>query len=247
MMIQTYLESSNIISPIGWDSEENLQSVLSLRSGIRICSDRNLSPYDLPIAQLDWNEVSRRFSALAGASDKTFTRFEKIGILSVSSALLNSGVDPADPDTVFILSSTKGNVDLLDHPGEFEKERLYLWKSAELIARFFGNNSKPVVISNACISGVLAMLTGRKLIASGRYKHAIVLGSDLVSKFIISGFQSFMSLSDQACKPFDIDRKGLSLGEAAATVILSAQQGKIELVSGATSTVSDRNKCWVHF
>lgn len=234
-MIQTYLESSNIISPIGWDSEENLQSVLSLRSGIRICSDRSLSPLDLPIARLDWDEVSRRFSTLAGASDKTFTRFEKIGILSVSSALLNSGVDPADPDTVFILSSTKGNVDLLDHMGEFEKERLYLWKSAELIARFFGNNSKPVVISNACISGVLAMLTGRKLIASGKYKHAIVLGSDLVSKFIISGFQSFMSLSDQACKPFDIDRKGLSLGEAAATVILSIQQGKVELVSGATS------------
>ena len=44
-------------------------------------------------------------------------------------------------------------------------------------------------------------------------------GSDVQSRFIISGFQSFKALSDEACRPFDKDRRGLNLGEAAATII----------------------------
>ncbi|MCP4311173.1 MAG: beta-ketoacyl synthase [Bacteroidetes bacterium] len=236
MMIQTYLENSNIISPAGWDSGENLESVLSGRSGIGISSDRGLSPVDLPLARLDWDEVEKRFKSLPGTSEAVqFTRFEMLGILSVDDALKESAVDPADPETAFILSTTKGNVELMENPGAFEPERLFLWKSAELIARFSGIKSRPLVVSNACISGVSAMLTGRALIASGRYKHAIVLGADLLSRFIISGFQSFMSLSDEPCKPFDNQRNGLTLGEAAATIIISAQHGMVELVSGTTS------------
>lgn len=235
-MKNTYLENSNIISPLGWDSPENFRSVQALRGGIKYCSDRSLSPVDLPLALLNWDEVIARFAALPGAeAGEELSRFEKIGILSVHNALEASGVDPAHPSTVFVLSSTKGNVDLLNDPEQKEKERLYLWNSAEQIASFFGNKNKPVVISNACISGVAAMLTASRLIAQGKYKYAIVLGADLVSKFIVSGFQSFMSLSDEACRPFDSERKGLTLGEAAATVILSSEHGRVELVSGATS------------
>lgn len=235
-MMKAYLENSNIISPLGWNRRENLVSVRELRGGLKISSDRNMSPADLPLALINREELSERFAALSGREqNKTYTRFEKTGILSISDALAGSGVDPTHPDTIFILSSTKGNVDLLENPGQFGNERLFIWKSAELIAAYFANPNRPVVISNACISGVAAMLTARRLIAAGRYKHAIVLGADLVSRFIVSGFQSFMSLSDQACKPFDSERNGLSLGEAAATVILSSEHGKIELVSGATS------------
>jgi len=234
--MKTYLENSNIISPLGWNSQDNFRSVQALRGGIKFCSDRSLSPIGLPLALLNWDEVSVRFAALHEAGDRErYTRFEKIGILSVHNALEASGVDPAHPSTVFVLSSTKGNVDLLNNPEPKLKERLYIWKSAEKIARFFGNTNIPVVISNACISGVAAMLTASRLIARGKYKHAIVLGADLVSKFIVSGFQSFLSLSDEACRPFDSERQGLSLGEAAATVVLSSEHGHVELVSGATS------------
>jgi len=236
MNIKTYLENSNIISPLGWDSIENLQSVLEGRVGIRISDSRELSPVDLPLSKLNWEDIEQLFGDIKKAEiSNLFTRFEKIGILSIHKALQDSKVDPADPETIFILSSTKGNVELLEDLAGFGRERLFLWKSAETLARFFGNKNRPLVVSNACISGVAALLIGKDLIATGKYKHAIVIGADLLSKFIISGFQSFLSLSDEPCKPFDQKRDGLTLGEAAATVILSSEFGEMELVSGATS------------
>jgi 3-oxoacyl-[acyl-carrier-protein] synthase-1 len=91
------------------------------------------------------------------------------------------------------------------------------------------------VVSNACISGVAAMLLARRLITSGRYRHAIVVGADLVSRFIVSGFQSFLSLSDEPCRPFDAARKGLTLGEAASTMVFTARPGDVCLLRGASS------------
>ncbi|MDX2430651.1 MAG: beta-ketoacyl synthase N-terminal-like domain-containing protein, partial [Bacteroides sp.] len=159
----------------------------------------------------------------------------KIGILSIHEALKNSELDPTDPQCKLILSTTKGNVELLDQAAGFDKERLFLWKSARVIADFFGIKASPVIVSNACISGVAAILLGQEMISAASCSHAIVLGADLVSKFIVSGFQSFMSLSEKACKPFDRERNGLTLGEAAATVILSSRETEVELVSGSTS------------
>ncbi len=79
-----------------------------------------------------------------------------------------------------------------------------------------------MVISNACISGVCAEIEALRLLRSGAYRFAVVIGADCQSRFIVSGFQSFKALSQEPCRPFDRDRHGLNLGEAAATVVLEA-------------------------
>ena len=79
----------------------------------------------------------------------------------------------------------------------------------------------PIVVCNACISGVSAMILGNRLLELGLYDHAIVCGVDVQSPFIISGFQSFKALSEESCRPFDIERLGLNLGEGVATVVFS--------------------------
>jgi len=125
--------------------------------------------------------------------------------------------------TGIILSTTKGNIDLLkpqEHP-VFEEDRLHLWKLGRVIADYFGNPNEPVVLSNACISGVLALNIAAGLIRQGKYDNVVVTGGDIVTKFVVSGFMSFLSLSPKPCKPFDESRDGLSLGEGAGTVILS--------------------------
>jgi 3-oxoacyl-[acyl-carrier-protein] synthase-1 len=94
---------------------------------------------------------------------------------------------------------------------------------------------QPLVISNACISGVVGMIMAMRLIRSGKYKRALVTGADVLSKFIVSGFQSFQSLSEQACRPFDRSRDGLSLGEGVGTLVISKEHGDVELVEGAIS------------
>ena len=142
-------------------------------------------------------------------------------------------LNEADPGTVLILSTTKGNVELLGQPQAYARDRLSLWRSADIIAAYFGIRNRPVVISNACISGVVAMLMAQRMIRNGKCKRAIVVGADVLSKFIVSGFQSFLSRSEKPCRPFDVQRDGLTLGEAAATLIISDRQGEFELKGGA--------------
>jgi 3-oxoacyl-[acyl-carrier-protein] synthase-1 len=149
-------------------------------------------------------------------------------------------VNAADQKTALIISSTKGNVSLLETEQNniALQKRISLPASAKLVADHFGFAADPITISNACISGIMALLTGMRLIRSGQYENAVVTGADVISKFVLSGFQSFQAISPQPCKPFDKNRSGISLGEGAGTVILSANPSSandIKVMSGAIS------------
>jgi len=78
------------------------------------------------------------------------------------------------------------------------------------------------VISNACISGVSAIVAARRLILSGRYDNVAVAGVDVQNRFITSGFASFKSLSPELCRPYDRSRCGLNLGEACGAMLLTS-------------------------
>ncbi len=128
--------------------------------------------------------------------------------------------DASSPKVVFVFSTTKGNVYLLDeNVSGFSKERVLLGVAARKVCDYFGNPNPPVVVSNACISGLCAQIEAMRLLEGGYYDYAVVAGADMQSPFIVSGFQSFKALSDEPCRPFDAERKGLNLGEAAACII----------------------------
>jgi 3-oxoacyl-[acyl-carrier-protein] synthase-1 len=118
-------------------------------------------------------------------------------------------------------------------------DRISLNTSARFILEHFKNPNPPYVVSNACISGLTALLTAKRLIQAGHYKHAVVAGADVISKFILSGFQSFQAISEKPCRPFDAKRNGITLGEAAGTIVLSCEKERsstnIRFVSGAVS------------
>jgi 3-oxoacyl-[acyl-carrier-protein] synthase-1 len=80
------------------------------------------------------------------------------------------------------------------------------------------------------------------LLQAGKYQNAIVVGCDRFSRFVLSGFQSFQAISNAPCKPFDAERNGINLGEAAATIILSAtgENEPLAILSGG-STSNDAN------
>lgn len=147
--------------------------------------------------------------------------FESACIAVALEAIESAGIDPRSKEVVFILSSTKGNVSVVEE--DPNSPAYYLGETAQRISRHFGNPNTPIVVSNACISGVDAQITATRLIASGAFKTSVVIGADVLSKFIISGFQSFKALSPERCRPFDADRKGLNLGEAASAMVLTAK------------------------
>lgn len=234
--MSVFVESHNILSSLGFSSSENYQNVLMGTSGVQEYVNTPLSPIPLMASIIDDQKLKEEFSKIGNSTE--YTRFEQISILSISKALQNSQVDPTSKRTLFILATTKGNVELLEDAKGFEPERLYLWHTAKVIADFFSFVNTPVVVSNACISGVSAMVVAKRLIDAGQYDHAVVVGADAISRFVVSGFQSFQSLSLQRCRPFDASRDGLNIGEAAATVVITKTptepaENLTEIVRGA--------------
>jgi 3-oxoacyl-[acyl-carrier-protein] synthase I len=219
---KVFVASDNIITSLGFTSEENIHAILAEQTGIEKHEVEHLSPGGFWASLVDTGILREKFSAF-GMPD-AYTRFEQLIICSVQEALKQTLLDIRNDRTLFILSTTKGNIDILDRKrnSRFEESRCYLWSTADLLQRFFDLRHKPLVISNACISGVLSLIVGARLIRSGQYDHIVITGADLVTEFVLSGFNSFLSLCSGPCKPFDEQRQGLSLGEGAGTVILTS-------------------------
>lgn len=218
-MKSTGILTSNVFSPLGCSTAENFKAVLDGKSGVSMRDD---GYYTAKINSEFLIDLADKEQILA------YTRFEQIAILSIKNALQNSDLSMEDSDTLFILSTTKGNIDLLGKDGISENVDTDLFATAQKIANYFHALNRPIVVSTACISGLMALITGQRMIRSGLYKHAVICGADLVSEFVSSGFKSFLALSEGPCKPFDANRNGINLGEAAATVILTNDEKLIQ-------------------
>ena len=241
---------TNIISSLGFTTEENFNTVKSGISGVK---HYDVGTFDLPEAfmasLIDKEKLNNKFAVFCGRSPIHWewskylcTDLEQAAMLSIFYANLEAKIDLSSERTIFILSTTKGNIDLIDNEQLAMNNKkncsLYLWHSAKKITDFFQNPNTPIVVSNACISGAAAQITAMRELETGNYDNAVVVGVDFLSKFIISGFQSFKALSPELCKPFDKSRIGLNLGEAAATIIFEGvkevkELKGVSLVAGA--------------
>ena len=202
-----YIIADNIISPLGETSEDNYLSVKSGRSGIRAYEPGTCNIPEGFNASLLFED----FETLALKSAQKAIGNALKNIANEQKNIGNAQLELKGKRTAFILSSTKGNIE----------ENISLADSAQRIARQLGIDAQPIVVCNACISGLSALILGNRLIDSGLYDSAIVCGCDTPRQFILSGFQSLKALSPEPCRPFDMERMGLNLGEAAATLILS--------------------------
>jgi 3-oxoacyl-[acyl-carrier-protein] synthase-1 len=202
-----YIGAENIISPLGNTANENFENLRNNISGIQLHQKIGFDKKDLYLSKINtdqFNSFLMKFDALLIESIKD-------SLSQIDSTV----IDPAD--LIVIISSTKGNIDKLNNANE----EYSLVNSAKAIQAHFNFHHTPLVISNACISGVMAINTANNLIETGKYKHAIVVGADIISEFVLWGFQSLFAISDTICKPFDKDRKGITMGEGAGSVFIS--------------------------
>lgn len=190
---------------------ENYQAVKSGRSALQ----RYEHHWGLPdafTASLFSEEKNRQLQT-AG-----LTRFESLVVRSIQRALSQTTLDIASPRVAFILSTTKANIEQLMQGTDSNPAT-----AAQHIATAIGVMTQPVVVCNACISGVSAIVLAERLLEAGDYDYAIVCGADVQNVFTVSGFQSLKAVAEDDCRPFDIERLGLNLGEAAATMVLQRQ------------------------
>lgn len=230
-MVDVFVVADNITSPLGFTTVENFEQLKANNTGIKLHNNPALSPEPFYASLFTEGQNFTQNTA--------YTRFDNLLVASVAGALQELDMDITNDNTLLIVSSTKGNISLMEtHDVDEElKYRMSLHSSIKVVAEHFGMANNRLVVSNACISGVLGIITGMRLIQTGIYENAIVVGADIITKFVLSGFQSFQAISAGPCKPFDKNRTGLSLGEGAATIILSSNKkykGGIKVSGGAT-------------
>jgi 3-oxoacyl-[acyl-carrier-protein] synthase-1 len=229
-----FVVADNVLSPIGKTTAENFDQLKKNISGVNQHHHLRISARPFYASLFDEEET------FINSNGTDYTKFELLLIASIADALKNCGIDVADKKTILIISSTKGNISLLEtqeNTPELQK-RIALSTSAKLVAEYFGFINIPIIISNACISGVMGIITGMRLLRNGQYENAVIVGADIISSFILSGFESFQALSPQVCKPFDKSRDGLNLGEGAGTIILSTNKiytQNIKVLGGSVS------------
>ena len=193
---------------------ENYQAVKACRSALKRHDQRWSLPDKVLTASLFSKEQEQQF-LISGLS-----RFESMVVTSAREALSQTTIDVSQPNVILIISTTKGDVELLEE--SLDSNILSPADSAQRIAKTLGFTTGPIVVCNACISGLSALILASRLLEDGQYDYAVVCGADSQSRFIVSGFQSLKALSPEPCRPFDMERMGLNLGEAAATMILSS-------------------------
>lgn len=217
MKKEIYITDYNCVTPLGFDVDSNWKALLDGKSGVAL--HKIIESQDAFYASvIDSEKLDEEFGRVFNqSSHQEFTRLEKMLLLSMKPLVEKHTITK---DTALILSTTKGNISLLKNQTELP-QGIYLSQLAQKIADFFGFKTKPIVVSNACVSGVMAIAVAKNMIQAGKYKDAFVIAGDEISEFVISGFNSFQAIGSEPCKPYDKNRNGINIGEAAAAVYVN--------------------------
>lgn len=238
MIREIYITETNCITPLGFDVESNIEAILRGYSGIQLHNDVSLMPNSFYASIINDEKINSAFAKIS--TETKYSRLEKMMILTLEPIIKNAKVE-LNSKTAFILSTTKGNVTALQHNSEESFNNAHLDVLAKNVVDFFKFQTQPIVVSNACVSGILAVSVAKRMIQSELYDNIFVVAGDEVSEFVLSGFNAFQAMSELPCKPYSKNRTGVSLGEATAAVLVSteAKNAKIKVIGD--SSINDAN------
>lgn len=223
-----------IISSIGNTVEENYNALVKGKKGIS--SIENFETIHKEVIKvgeikLTNHELSEQ---LGIASDNNFSRTSLLGAIAARQAVENAGIQDINDYRSGLISATSvGGMDMTEkyYYEYFENEahQKYITShdagdTTHKIATHIGLKGFVTTVSTACSSAANAIMMGARMIQSGQLDRVVVGGTDALAKFTINGFKTLMILSDTYNQPFDNNRKGLNLGEAAAFLVLESEE-----------------------
>lgn len=223
-----------IISAIGNNVEENLNSLTSGKHGISditLFETRHKGHIKTGEIKLSNAELSEKLKL---KENHHATRTALLGMVAAKEAIESAKIININEYKTGLISSTSvGGMDMTEKYfysyEDFPEQQKYIdshdaGNSSLLIADYLGLEGLVSTISTACSSAANAIMMGSKLIKNGVLDRVIVGGTDALSKFTLNGFNTLMILTDSYNTPFDNDRKGLNLGEAAAFIVLESDE-----------------------
>jgi 3-oxoacyl-[acyl-carrier-protein] synthase-1 len=232
--MRIFVTGTGVISAIGLNTAENLESLKAGKSGIgKITLLDTVHRKEIPAAEVKLNDEEILKLAVVGTAG-AYTRTALLGIKAASEAVNQAGkLDKRKFRTALISATTVAGMGKSEiYYGKYLKENFsneYIKTheaadSSEKIADFLGIKDFVTTVSTACSSAANAVMFGARLIKNGIVDRAVVGGADSLSKFTINGFNTLMILDKNPCRPFDNTRQGLNMGEGAGFLVLDSEQ-----------------------
>lgn len=223
-----------IISSIGNSVEENYQSLITKKHGIGTIQKIDTTHKNvIKVGEIS-NTNKQLVDQLNLPDSNNYSRTALLTEIAAKEAVKNANITEINEyKTGFISATSVGGMDMTEkyYYSQFEeiKNRKYIEShdpgaASKAVAKTLGITDFVTTISTACSSSANAIMLGARLIKAGKLDRVIVGGADCLSKFTINGFKTLMILSETNCKPFDENRTGLNLGEAAAFLVLESNK-----------------------
>jgi 3-oxoacyl-(acyl-carrier-protein) synthase len=244
MSAQVFVAGIGIISAIGNNVSENLQSLVSEKAGIDGMQWLySVHQQEIPVAEIKYNNDS--LASRTGISAKS-PRTALLSAIAAQEALENAGWNKSLAGrTGFISANTVGGMDktenfftsFIKNPSSGRLADVVSHECGaitELVAGLTGIHQFVSTVSTACSSSANAIFTGARMIKAGLLDFVLAGGADALTRFTLNGFNTLMILDSGFCKPFDENRNGLNLGEGAAYLLLASENGMKKLNKKAT-------------
>ena len=223
-----------VVSAIGTGIHETRAALQAGRSGLAPVHWLDTGGQEFLLGEVKAGNGQLK-AALGLPADAVISRTSLLGITALREALAEAGLKADDCRRMPLVSGTTvGGMDCSEHYyrdflSPEHRSDAYIrihdcGASTDAIADFFGGFSWATTLSTACSSAANAMILGARLIEAGRAERVAVGGSESLSNFHLSGFNSLMIVDAQPCRPFDRTRAGLNLGEGAAFLILESEE-----------------------
>jgi 3-oxoacyl-[acyl-carrier-protein] synthase II len=169
-------------------------------------------------------------------SVKRMSRADKLSFAATLEALRDAGLYPPPEELKKeigvaigggaggLLETEEFYADFLKNNGKNAKfstlSSLFCASSADRIASAFGFTGPKSTFMTACSAGATAIGYARDLIANGQASIMLAGGVEPMCRLTYAAFNALKSVDEETCRPFDKNRAGLSLGEAAAIMVL---------------------------
>lgn len=210
-MNDVLVAAAGCITPLG-HLEETFTALMAGRSGLAVTG-----LLDGPLSELPFGAVA----GLDGAAG-SLTRLRSL--MDALFTTVDGSLMPLLSRLPLILATTKGASDHMMAEAEGTWQGPCLASVISEVLSPYGLGEGGHVVSAACASGTIAVIEAARLVGSGRAEAALVLGFEILSRFVSTGFWSLKVLDPRGARPFDVDRKGLSLGEGAALILVAHEE-----------------------
>jgi len=220
-----------IISALGNDVPATLASLKKGASGIGAIKYLKTDHHEFPVGEVKLS--NEEMETILGINDNTpTTRTALMGMIALDETLAMSGLDhkPSnDSNIAFISGTTVGGMDRSEQhyldflEGDSFKQYISTHDCgacSEMIASRHGIFNFIATPSTACSSAANSIILGANLLLTDQSDIVVAGGSECITKFHLNGFNTLMILDREECRPFDISRAGLNLGEGAAYLVM---------------------------